>query len=59
MESDPRDLIRNLNPKYQKIQDMFSRIEKTFTEKSEPVYLNELGPSKSNLYKAQEANCCL
>jgi len=35
------------NPKYQKIQDMFSKIEKTFTEKSEPVYLNELGDQLS------------
>ena len=31
------------NPKYKKIQDIFSEIEKTFTENSEPVYLNELG----------------
>jgi len=31
------------NSKYQKIQDMFRRIEETFTEESEPVYLNEMG----------------
>ena len=35
-------MLKTLNPKYQKIQNIFSEIEKTFTENSEPVYLNEL-----------------
>ena len=41
--TDPRDLIRTQNPAYQKIEDAFSRFGKTFTEKSEPIYLNEMG----------------
>lgn len=45
--SDPRDLIRTQNPTYQKIEDTFSRFEKTFTEKSEPVILNEMGEKLS------------
>ena len=40
-------------PVYQKIQDMFNRIEKTFTEKSEPVYLNEMS-EKLTLKKIHE-----
>jgi len=45
MESDEEldGMFRTQNPIYQKIQDMFNRIEKTFTEKSEPMYLNEMG----------------
>lgn len=43
--SDPRDLIRTQT--YQKIQDIFSKFEKNFTEKSEPVILNEMGEKLS------------
>jgi len=39
--------------KYQKIQDIFNEIEKTFTEKSEPVFLNEI-PEKLPLKKIHE-----
>lgn len=39
--SDPRDLFKTQT--YQKIQDTFSRIQKTFTDKSEPVFLNQVG----------------
>ena len=45
--SDPRDLIRTQNPTYQKIQDIFSKFEKNFTEKSESVILNEIGEKLS------------
>jgi len=41
------------NPKYKKIQDTFNRFEKTFTEESEPVYLNEMG-EKLTLKKIHE-----
>ena len=39
--SDPRDLMRTQNPKYQKIQETFSKLDKTFSENSEPIFLNE------------------
>ena len=39
--SDPRDLLKTLNPKYQKIQETFSKLDKTFSENSEPIILNE------------------
>jgi len=51
--SDPRDLMRTQNPTYQKIQDTFSKMEKDFTEKSEPIFLNELG-EKQTLKKIHE-----
>ncbi len=38
---------------YKKIQDTFNRFEKTFTEESEPVYLNEMG-EKLTLKKIHE-----
>ena len=41
------------NPKYEKIQDTFNRFEKTFTEESEPVYLNQMG-EKLTLKKIHE-----
>ncbi len=39
--SDPRDLMRTQNLKYQKIQEIFSKLDKTFSENSEPIFLNE------------------
>ena len=39
--SDPRDLLKTLNPKYQKIQEIFSKSDKIFSEDSEPIFLNE------------------
>ena len=39
--SDPRDLLKTLNPKYKKIQETFSKLDKTFSQNSEPVFLNE------------------
>jgi hypothetical protein len=39
--SDPRDLIKTQNPKYQKIQEIFSKFEKDFSENSEPIFLDE------------------
>ncbi|KER06823.1 hypothetical protein AAA799E16_00550 [Marine Group I thaumarchaeote SCGC AAA799-E16] len=39
--SDPRDLLKTQNPKYQKIQETFSKLDKSFSEKSEPIFLNE------------------
>lgn len=45
--SDPRDLIRTQNPVYKKIEDTLSRLAKNFTEKSEPVILNEIGEKLS------------
>jgi len=40
--SDPRDLLKTQNPKYQKIQEIFSKLDKSFSENSEPVFLNEI-----------------
>ena len=51
--SDPRDLLKTQNTIYQKIQNRFSKIEKTFTEKSEPFFLNEIG-EKLSLKKIHE-----
>ncbi len=39
--SDPRDLISTQT--YQKIQDIFSKFEKNFTEKSEPIFVDKMG----------------
>ena len=41
--SDPRDLVKTQNQRYQKIQNTFSRCEKTFSEKSKPVFFNKAG----------------
>lgn len=49
--SDPRDLIRTQT--YQKIQDTFSKLKKNFTEKSEPIFLDEMG-EKISLKKIHE-----
>jgi hypothetical protein len=39
--SDPRDLLMTLNPKYQKVQEIFSKLDKIFSENSIPIILNE------------------
>jgi hypothetical protein len=39
--SDPRDLLKTQNPKYQKIQEIFTKLDKSFSENSEPIFLNE------------------
>ena len=49
--SDPRDLIKTQT--YQKIQDTFSKFEKNFTEKSEPLFLDKMG-KKISLKKIHE-----
>ena len=39
--SDPRDLLKTQNTKYKKIQEIFSKLDTSFSEKSEPIFLNE------------------
>ncbi|MBT4327663.1 MAG: hypothetical protein HOD60_12300 [Candidatus Nitrosopelagicus sp.] len=54
--SDPRDIVKTQT--YQKIQEIFNSIMKTFTEKSKPVFLDDNGSKLSlkEIYEIESIN---